>query len=115
MEDNIYGLIIETFEEGMHIPLIGNGNYNIYIGISNTTVNGVFFPNAIHYRISDISTKKITSLFIELTYGYYIQNNNTFPPRGWYINHDELNYEYKTRGCNYAVVQGLINTVLGNN
>ena len=112
--NNIYDLIIETFEEGMHIPLIGNGNFNIYIGISNTTVNGIFYPNAIHYRISEVSTKRITSLFIELTYDYYIEHN-VFPGREWYAGNNQLQHEYITRGCNYAVVKGLINTVLNNN
>ena len=114
MENNIYDMIIETFEEGMHIPLIRNGKFYIYIGISNTTINRVFFPKAIHYRISDKSTKRISSLFIELTYEYYIQNI-AYPNRNWYLEHPELNHEYVSRKCNYSVVQGLINTVIENN
>lgn len=113
MED-IYESIVETFNEGMHIPLILNGNFNVYIGISNTTINGVLFPNAIHYRISDNSTKRITSQFIELTYQYFLQNDD-YPNRNWYLEHPELNYEYASRKCNYSVAQGLINTVIENN
>ena len=111
MENNIYDMIIETFKEGMHIPLIRNGKFYIYIGISNTTINGVFFPNAIHYKISDNSTKRITSQFIELTYQYLLQNND-YPNRNWYINHPILNLEFNSRPCNKSVARGLIEKVM---
>lgn len=109
--ENIYNLVVETFREGMKIPLIRKGKYYTFIETSTTRVNGVFYDKAIHYRISDINTKKITSLFIELTCKYYIEEN-TFPSRNWYETHKVLKYEYKSRLCNCSVAQGLIKKVL---
>ena len=105
---NIYDLIVEKFEHGMDIPLIRNGKYYTFIEVSTTSVNGVFYDRAIHYRISDVNTKRITALFIELTYEYYIEHKSIFPSRKWYESHEILKYEYKSRPCNYSVVQGLI-------
>lgn len=113
---NIYDLIVETFKEGMNIPLIREGKYYTFIEISTTVINKIKYDNAIHYRISEMNTKKITKVFIELTYEYYINSsNNSFPNRSWYESHKLLKYEYKSRPCNYSVVKGLINTVLENN
>lgn len=115
MEDNIYDLIVETFKKGMHIPLIRRGKYYTFIEISTTVVNNITYDNAIHYRISKVNTKKITKLFIELTYEYYFKSaDNSFPSRKWYESHEILKYEYKSRPCNYSVVQGLIYTAIKN-
>ena len=105
----IYDLIIQKFRKGMEIPLIRNGRYYTFIETSTTNVDRVFYDRAIHYRINNINTKKITALFIELTYEYYIQNQNIYPSRNWYETHEILKYEYKSRPCNYSVAQGLIN------
>ena len=110
--ENIYKLIIETFGQGMEIPLIRREKSYIFIGTSTTIVNKIFYDRAIHYRISNVNSKKITALFIDLTYEYYIHNNNNFPSRDWYEAHEILKHEYKSRPCNYSVVQGLINLVL---
>ena len=111
MED-IYESIVETFNEGMHIPLIRDGKYYTFIGTEVTTVNGVDHVDAIHYRISATNTKRITHQFIELTYKFYQDNNNEFPNVDWYINHELLKYEYKSRPCNKSVARGLISKVL---
>lgn len=110
MMNNIYDLIVETFREGMHIPLIRDGRFYIYIGIVNTRVNNVLF-NAIEYKISEHNSKKITRQFIELTYEYLLQTND-YPDRNWYINHPILCLEFKSRPCNKSVAKGLIETVI---
>ncbi len=109
--EKIYDLIIRKFKQGMEIPLMRKGKYYTFIETTTTIVNEIFYDRSIHYRISDVNTKKITSLFIELTYEYYVQHKDTFPSRGWYEAHEILKYEYKSRPCNYSVVQGLINTI----
>jgi hypothetical protein len=114
MEDNIFMLITQTFNEGMRIPLITVGRFYTYLGVSNTVINNELYFDAIHYRINQNNSKRITRLFIELTYQYYIQNND-YPSRNWYIQHEHLSYEYASRKCNYSIVQGLINIVLHNN
>mgnify|MGYP005850281703 CR=1 FL=1 len=110
--EKIYDLVIRKFIKEMEIPLIRNGKYYTFIETSTTNVNGIFYDRAIYYRISNINAKKITALFIELTYEYYVQHKNTYPSRNWYEAHEILKYEYKSRPCNYSVAQGLINTVL---
>lgn len=82
------------------------------MGITSTKVNRENFENAILFEISPNNRKRITSAFIELTYKYYSENNNCFPNRDWYKNHDVLKHEYKSRPCNYAVAQGLINEIV---
>ena len=109
---NIYDEIIKKFKNGDKIPLLTNGKFDIYIETTSTKVNGIFYEKAILFEISVTNKKRITSEFIELTYQYYIKNNKCFPNRDWYINHNDLNYEYKSRPCNYAVAQGLINQTL---
>ena len=110
MEDNIYDLIIETFQEEMHIPLLRNGRFYIYIGVALTRINNIPF-NAIQYKISDYNSKRISRNFIELTYEYLLQNNG-YPDRNWYINHPILYLEFKSRPCNKSVARGLIETVI---
>jgi hypothetical protein len=109
MEDNIFDLIIESFEEGMNIPLIRNGKFYIYIGVNVTRINNISF-NSIQYKISEHNSKRITRQFIELTYEYLLQNNN-YPNRNWYVNHPTLYLELKSRPCNKTVARGLIETV----
>ena len=111
MENNIYDMIIETFEEGIHIPLIRNGNFYTYIGVAVTRINNIPFENAVKYEINENNSKRITSQFIELTYQYFLQNND-YPNRNWYINHPILNLEFKSRPCNKSVARGLINEVM---
>lgn len=113
--ESIYDLIIETYTEGMHIPLIKRGKYYTFIEVSTTKINDIFYNRAIHYRISKENTKKITSVFIELTYRYYVENKSVFPNRNWYKIHPELKDEYKSRPCNYSVAQGLIKVAIKNN
>lgn len=106
--DDIYNLITDFFEEGDNIQLIRNENFYTYIGMSSTKVNNITFPNSIKYQISPNKTKRITSQFIELTYQYFIENNGSYPNRNWYLNHDVLNFEFKSRPCNKSVARGLI-------
>ncbi|GGC86663.1 hypothetical protein GCM10011508_12400 [Flavobacterium lutivivi] len=110
--EKIYDLIIQKLKQGMEIPLIRKGKYYTFIETTTTIVNKIFYDRAIHYRISNFNSKKITALFIDLTYEYYINNKKKFPPRDWYEVHEILKHEYKSRPCNYSVVQGLINLVL---
>lgn len=108
----IYNSVITTFKKGDKIPLLTNGKFDIYIGTTSTKINGELYDKAILFEISETNKKRITSEFIELTYQYYIENNNCFPNRDWYKNHELLQHEYKSRPCNYSVAQGLINEIL---
>ncbi len=84
--------------------VIPNTN-NTYLGHGNTTLKGV------QYRSIKYSNGKSISIdFINKTYQYYLENNNTFPNRLWYINN--FNFEYETRPCNKNVTKRLIETVL---
>ena len=108
----IYNSVATTFNKGDKIPLISKEKFDVYIETTSTKVNGIFYEKAILYEISVTNKKCITSKFIELTYNYYLNNNNSFPNRDWYSNHKILKHEYKSRPCNYAVVQGLIAVTL---
>lgn len=110
MEDNIYDLIIETFQEGMHIPLIRNARFYIYKGVNFTRINNIPF-DAIQYTISKHNSKRITRQFIELTHQYLLESND-YPDRNWYINHDNLHLEFRSRPCNKTVARRLIETVI---
>ena len=109
--ENIYNLIIETFEEGMHIPLIRNGRFYIYKDVATTRINNILFDDAIEYEISEHNSKRITRQFIQLTYEYLLQTNG-YPDRNWYNNNPLLNLEFKSRPCNKSVARGLIETVI---
>jgi len=109
---NIFNEITNKFKNGDKIPLLTKGRFDTYIDVTSTRVNGILNENAIQFKISETNKKRITSKFIELTYDYYINNKNCFPNRDWYENHDSLQHEYKARPCNYAVAQGLINSIL---
>lgn len=111
---NIFNEIKNKFKNGDKIPLLTNGKYDTYIGITSTRVNGEYFENAILFEISETNKKRITSEFIQLTYDYYKNNNDCFPSREWYKNNNQLSHEYKSRPCNYAVAQGLINELFKN-
>ncbi|MFZ4672502.1 MAG: hypothetical protein ACOYLT_10855 [Flavobacterium sp.] len=108
----MFDSIIKEFKKDDKIKLLTKGKYDTYIGITSTKVNGKSYDKAILFEISKTNKKRITSEFIELTYNYYKENNNCFPKRDWYETHKELSHEYKSRPCNYAVAQGLINKVL---
>lgn len=108
----IYNSVITTFNKGDRIPLLTNKKFDIYIESTSTTINGILYEKAILFKISSSNKKRITSKFIELTYDYFINNNNCFPSREWYRNHNLLKHEYKSRPCNYSVVQGLIKLTL---
>ena len=110
MEHNIYDLIIETFKEGMRIPLIRDGRFYIYIGVTATRINNIHFEYAISYKISKQNSKRITRQFIELTYQYFLEHGD-YPNREWYANNPELNLEFKSRPCNKSVARGLIERV----
>ena len=112
---NIFNEITNKFKNGDKIHLLTKGKFDTYRGITSTKVNGENFENAILFEISATNKKRITSVFIQLTYDYYKNSNNCFPSRDWYRNQSKLSHEYKSRPCNYAVAQGLINEILQNN
>lgn len=111
---NIFNEITNKFSNSDKIPLLTKGKYDTYIETTTTKVNGTFFEKAILYEISKTNRKSITSEFIELTYDFFVNNNNSFPKRDWYKNHELLKYEDNSRPCNYSIVQGLINAILQN-
>lgn len=110
MEENIFEMILQNIELEAQIPLSRPNHFNTYLGESMTRIQGKM-KNAIHYRISQNNSKRITSRFIELTY-QYLMENNIYPNRNWYLNHEELGFEFASRQCNKSVAKGLIEMVL---
>lgn len=76
-----------------------------YLGERNTTLRGV------QYRSIKYSNGKcITIDLINQTYQYYLENNNTFPARQWYVQY--FIFENRTRGCNITIAKRLIEIIL---
>lgn len=97
----MFDLILNHFNINDAIP---NTNYT-YLGEINTNLNGV------QYRSIKYSNGKcITINLINQTYQYYLENNNTFPNRQWYIKH--FNFENSTRRCNINVAKRLIESTM---
>ena len=114
--ENIYELIITTFQRGTQIPLIGGG-FDTYIATSQTIFrsNPNIFYEAILFEIGqNRNRKRVSRHFIELTYQYYVNSNMNFPNRNWYRNHHNplIRAELSSRPCNLSVTRGLIIRVL---
>jgi hypothetical protein len=99
-----FDLIIQSLSKNINISKNRRGSY-IFIEQSTTKINGIFFEHSIHYRISDLNSKRITYCLIRSVYDYY-QLNNRFPTRAQL--RDFFPVELSSRPCNYAVACAIV-------
>jgi hypothetical protein len=97
--------LIQSLRHNSDIPTIRGRNYT-FIEHSPTRINGILFEQSIHYRISDINSKRITFNLIESVYEHY-QLNNELPTRAQ-VN-DFYPKELASRPCNYSVACSIVN------
>lgn len=71
--------VIRSLENNRAIPLL-NGNHYFFIEVSSTRINGVLFQNAIHYRISDSNSKRITFELIDAVF-LHLLNSSRLPTK----------------------------------
>jgi hypothetical protein len=96
--------INQTLNNDPILPLLQGGNYT-FIEPSSTRINGITFENAIHYRISDTNSKRVTFELIRAVYDFHL-SNNAFPTRAesMQLFPDEL----RSRPCNYSVAVSIV-------
>lgn len=91
--------VINSLENNRDIPLL-NGNHYHYIEVSSTRINGQHFQNAIHYRISDRNSKRITFELINAVY-VHLLNSGRLPTKATMCT--LFHHELCSRPCNYTV------------
>jgi hypothetical protein len=91
--------VIVSLENNRVIPLL-NGNQYDFIEESSTRINGFFFKNAIHYRISDRNSKRITFELINAVY-LHLLNSGILPTKATMCT--LFHHELCSRPCNYTV------------
>lgn len=96
--------VIASLEKNPEIPLI-RGGFNTYIGAAQTKIKGIVVENAIHYRISETNSKKVTFNLIQEIYSYY-RLYGTFPSKA-ILNQSHIN-ELNSQPCNYSVACGIV-------
>jgi hypothetical protein len=94
-----YDLVIQSLNNNPTLPLLQGGNYT-FVDLSSTKINGITFKNAIHYRISETNSKRVTFELIRAVYDLYILNN-TFPTRAEMMS--LFPHELCARPCNHSV------------
>lgn len=99
-----FDLIVESLINDNCIRTIRGCNY-IFIKQSPTKIKGILFEQGIHYRISDLSSKRITFCLIRSVYDYY-QVNSEFPTRAQLMNFHSN--ELSSRPCNYSVACSIV-------
>lgn len=99
MNPMTFDLVIQSLRNSPNLPLLNGGNYT-FIEPSSTRINGITFENAIHYRISNTNSKRVTFELIRAVYDFHLLNN-AFPTRAELMQlfPDEL----RSRPCNYSV------------
>lgn len=96
--------VIASLEKNPEIPLI-RGGFDTFIGAALTKIKGNLIENAIHYRISDTNSKRVTFDLIQDIYAYY-QIYGSFPSKD-ILNQSHI-HELKSRPCNYSVACGIV-------
>jgi hypothetical protein len=99
-----FDLILQSLDNNPTFPLLHGGNYT-FIEPSSTRINGITFENAIHYRISDTNSKRVTFDLIRAVYDFYLLNN-VFPTRAELMQLFPL--ELSSRPCNYSVALAIV-------
>jgi hypothetical protein len=102
--------VLVLIEQNLEINLLRGGSYQFIVPTeTTTTVNGILFPRAFHYRISPIETKKITIEFIHFMYQHSIQTGTT-PSRA--IMREQFPHEFCPRPCNYSVAINIVDRLI---
>jgi len=96
--------INHTLNNDPILPLLQGGNYT-FIEPSSTRINGITFENALHYRISDTNSKRVTFELILAVYDFHLLNN-AFPTRVELM--QLFPYELRSRPCNYSVAVSIV-------
>ena len=96
--------IIKSLQNNPILPLQRGGTYE-FIAKSSTKINGESFNQAIHYRISDSNSKRVTFELIRAVYDFYLLNN-VFPTRAESMKLYPL--ELGPRPCNYSVALAIV-------
>lgn len=96
--------VIQSLRHNSNIPTIRRRNYT-FIEHAPTRINGILFEQSIHYRISDINSKRITFNLIQSVYEHH-QLNNEFPTRVQ-VN-VSFSRELASRPCNYSVALSIV-------
>lgn len=104
--------VLGLIEQNLQINLLRGGSYQFIVPTeTTTTVNGIFFPQAFHYRISPIDTKKITIEFIHFMYQHRMQTG-IIPSRA--IMREQFPHEFCPRPCNYSVGINIIERLIND-
>jgi hypothetical protein len=99
-----FELILQSLETDPILTLLHGGQYE-FITRSSTNINGRVIANAIHYRISDTNSKRVTFELIRAVYDFYLLNN-VFPTRAESMKLYPL--ELGPRPCNYSVALAIV-------
>ncbi len=91
--------VINSLENNRDIPLLNGNNYH-FIEASSTRINGENFQNAIHYRISERNSKRITFELINAVY-VHLLNSSRLPTKATI--RTLFHHELCSRPCNYTV------------
>lgn len=99
-----FDVVINSLIDDPQIPLI-RGGYDTFIEACDTKIDGKLIKNAIHYRISETNSKRVTFNLICSIYDYY-QIHGTLPSKN-FLNNIHI-HELKSRPCNYSVALGIV-------
>jgi hypothetical protein len=99
-----FELILQSLETDPILTLLHGSQYE-FITRSSTNINGRVIANAIHYRISDTNSKRVTFELIRAVYDFHLLNN-AFPTRVELTQLFPL--ELGPRPCNYSVALAIV-------
>ncbi len=99
-----FDLVIQSLLNNPILPLQRGGTYE-FIAKSSTKINGESFNQAIHYRISDSNSKRVTFELIRAVYDFYLLNK-AFPTKAAMMPLFPL--ELCSRPCNYSVAIAIV-------
>jgi hypothetical protein len=100
--------IIKSLQNNPILPLQRGGTYE-FIAKSSTKINGESFNQAIHYRISDSNSKRVTFELIRAVYDFYLLNK-AFPTKAAMMPLFPL--ELCSRPCNYSVAIAIVTRLI---
>ncbi len=99
-----FDLILQSLEADPILTLLHGSQYE-FITRSSTKINGRVIANAIHYRISDTNSKRVTFELIRAVYDFYLLNN-VIPTRAEMML--LFPFELCSRPCNYSVAVAIV-------
>lgn len=103
-----FDVVINSLICDPQIPLILGGYYT-FIEACDTKVDGKLIKKAIHYKISETNSKRVTFNLICSIYDYY-QIHGTLPSKK-NLKHIHM-HELESRPCNYSVACGIVRRLI---